>query len=57
MKIRRVIQKDIEHDKDGIQVSGKLNAVIAINVDEQPPPEKKEPRNKERAERGRNAPR
>jgi hypothetical protein len=35
MKIRRVIQKEIQHDKDGIQASGRLNAVIAVNVDEQ----------------------
>jgi hypothetical protein len=34
MKIRRVIQKQIRHDKDGIQAAGDINAVVSINVNE-----------------------
>jgi hypothetical protein len=34
MKIRKRIEKRLEYDKDGLQVSGALNAVVSANVGE-----------------------
>ena len=34
MKMRKRINKRIEHDKDGVQVSAAVNAVVSANVGE-----------------------
>lgn len=34
MRIRKRIKKRFEHDKDGVQVSAAVNAVVAANVNE-----------------------
>ena len=34
MKIRKVIQKKIDHQDEGVQVAGDVNAVVSANVNE-----------------------
>jgi hypothetical protein len=34
MKIRKRINKNFDHDEDGVQVAGGVNAVVSVNVDE-----------------------
>jgi hypothetical protein len=34
VKFRKVIQRAIRHDKDGVSVAGGLNAVVNANVNE-----------------------
>lgn len=34
MKVRRVIKRTIDHEEDGVNVKGGINAVIAANVGE-----------------------
>ena len=34
MKFRKVINEPIEHDEDGVSVTGGVNAVISANVNE-----------------------
>lgn len=33
MKIRKIIRKRIRHDKEGVQVAGDINAVIAAHLE------------------------
>ena len=35
MKFSRVIRKVIERDEDGVQISARVNSVVAANVNEQ----------------------
>ena len=34
MKIRKLINKRLEHDADGVQISGAVNAAVSANVNE-----------------------
>lgn len=34
MKFRRTIRREIDHEKDGVNVKGGVNAVVAMNVNE-----------------------
>jgi hypothetical protein len=34
VKIRKIIRKRIRHNKDGVQIAGDINAVVAANVEE-----------------------
>jgi hypothetical protein len=34
MRIRKRINKRLDHDEDGVQVSGAVNAVVSVNVGE-----------------------
>ncbi len=36
MRVRKIIRKRIRHDKDGVQIAGDINAVVAGNVNEGP---------------------
>ncbi len=37
MNVRKIIQKRIRHDSDGVNVAGDVNAAIAANVNEPGP--------------------
>ena len=34
MNLRKIIQRQIRHDRDGVQVAGDVNAAISANVNE-----------------------
>jgi hypothetical protein len=34
MKLRKVIQRHLQHDKDGVSVAGAIQAVVSANVNE-----------------------
>ena len=36
LKLRKVIQKQLRRDKDGVSAAGGLNAVVSASVNEQP---------------------
>jgi hypothetical protein len=44
VKIHRIIQKRIRHDRDGVQIAADVNAAVHVNVNE---PRREQPRDRE----------